>query len=264
MSQPFQSIVTLLFIICFTNVLWGQNLDKAQIIGKVSSSSGEVLTDVAVVLKNTLIGTTTDLEGRFEIKDIPPGDYVLNVSYLGFETQEKNVPLKASQKIELNINLREKAFMMDVAMVNGKSVTRQVNELPYAVTAISAKELYNSTSNAKEMLNRVPGVRVLEEGGLGSDLSFTLNGFSGDQVKFFLDGIPMDNFGSSLSISNIPVNTIDRIEVYKGVVPVWLGTDALGGAVNIITNQKNNFLDASYSFGSFNTHQVSLKWSPNG
>src|SRR5690606_22523583 len=140
----------------------------------------------------------------------------------------------------------------------GKSETRQINEQPYTVTAISVKELQNSSQDAKEVLNRVSGVRVLEEGGLGSNLNFSLNGFSGDQVKFFLDGLPMDNFGSSLSMSDIPVNSIDRIEVYKGVVPVWLGTDALGGAVNIITNKKANFLDLSYSVGSFNTHRISV------
>jgi outer membrane receptor protein involved in Fe transport len=258
LSQHIKIVVAILILICSANLLWAQNLDKAAITGKVSSSSGEVLIGVAVVLKNTRIGTTTDLKGRFEIKDIPAGDYVLQVSYLGFETQEKPFQLKVSQKLDLDINLQEKAFIMDAVMVNGKSVTRQINEQPFTVTAISAKELYNSTSDAKELLNRVSGVRVLEEGGLGSNLNFSLNGFSGDQVKFFLDGIPMDNFGSSLGINNIPVNTIERIEVYKGVVPVWLGTDALGGAVNIITNQQSNFLDASYSFGSFNTHRVSL------
>ena len=71
----------------------------------------------------------------------------------------------------------------------------------------------------------------------------------------------MDNFGSSLNMGDIPVNMIERIDVYKGVVPVWLGTDALGGAVNIITNKQKDFLDLSYSYGSFNTHKASLNFS---
>lgn len=58
-------------------------------------------------------------------------------------------------------------------------------------------------------------------------------------------------------MNNIPVNFAERIEVYKGVVPVGFGTDALGGVINIVTNKKrrNWFLDASYSYGSFNTHK---------
>src|SRR5690606_25849188 len=73
------------------------------------------------------------------------------------------------------------------------------------------------------------------------------------------DGIPMDNFGSSFQLNNIPINFAERVEVYKGVVPVWLGGDALGGAVNIVTkNQPGKYLDASYSYGSFNTHKTSV------
>lgn len=251
-------VLSVLAFICLHQPAWSQLQDKASIVGRISSSSGEELAGVTVVLKETQAGATTDAKGEFRITNITPGSYTLFVSFLGFEAQERPIVLKPLQQLEVNLSLREKAFEMKGVEIIGKSATQEVNEQPYAVTAISTRELQNSTSDAKEVLNRVPGVRVLEEGGLGSNLSFSLNGFSGDQVKFFLDGIPMDNFGSSLQMSDIPVNTIDRIEVYKGVVPVWLGTDALGGAVNIITNRKAKFLDASYSIGSFNTHRLSL------
>lgn len=62
-----------------------------------------------------------------------------------------------------------------------------------------------------------------------------------------------------MTLANLPVNLIDRVEIYKGVVPASLGTDALGGAVNIITQaEKKNFMDASYSIGSFHTHRADL------
>ncbi|MES2810621.1 MAG: TonB-dependent receptor, partial [Bacteroidota bacterium] len=101
------------------------------------------------------------------------------------------------------------------------------------------------------------GVRVRESGGVGSTFSLSLNGFSGNRVRYFIDGVPMDNFGSSFQINNIPINVAERIEVYKGVVPIWLGSDALGGAINIVTGDRSrNFVDASYSYGSFNTHRT--------
>lgn len=253
-----KALVIILTFICFPKTGWAQNQDKASVSGRVSSAIGENLVGVTIGLKDANIGTITDTKGQFRISEISAGNYILTISYIGFETQEKSVQLRESQHLELNIQLVDKAFEMNRVEIVGKSVTKEINEQPYAVTAISVRELQNSSSDAKEVLNRVSGIKVLEEGGLGSNLSFNLNGFSGDQVKFFLDGLPMDNFSSSLSLSDIPVNTIDRIEVYKGVVPVWLGTDALGGAVNIITNKKNNYLDASYSVGSFNTHRVSL------
>ncbi|GHA79966.1 TonB-dependent receptor [Pontibacter akesuensis] len=245
-------------LFCFAHTAWAQELEKASVSGNVSASTGEALAGVTVVLKETGIGTATNADGEFEVAGITPGNYVLQFSFVGFETQEKAVQLKASQRETVSINLREKSFEVKGVEVIGKSAARLLNEQAYAVTAVSTKELQNSVADARQVLNRVSGVRVLEEGGLGSNLSFTLNGFSGDQVKFFLDGVPMGSFGTSLRLSDIPVNTIERIEVYKGVVPVWLGTDALGGAVNIITNKKSNFLDASYSIGSFNTHRLSL------
>lgn len=69
-----------------------------------------------------------------------------------------------------------------------------------------------------QVLDRVTGVRVKETGGVGSNVSVSLNGFTGNQIKFFVDGLPMDNFGSSFQLNNIPINFADRIEIYKGVV----------------------------------------------
>lgn len=102
------------------------------------------------------------------------------------------------------------------------------------------------------------GVKLRVNSGVGSDYNFTLNGFSGRQVKFFMNGLAMDNFGDAFSINNLPANMVERAEVYKGVLPVGLGADALGGAVNVITRKTANYLDVSYSFGSFNTHKASI------
>ena len=256
--SPIKSILILLMVICLCATAWGQGQESARVSGTVQSVSGDRLAGVTVVVKGTNTGTSTDVQGRFVLPGIRPGNQVLVVSYIGFETQERAVLLAPGQNLEIALMLQEKVIEISGVEVIGKSENTQVNEQAYAVTAISTKELQNSTSDARQVLGRVSGIRVLEEGGLGSNTSFSLNGFSGDQVKFFLNGLPMDNFSSSLSLSDIPVNSIERIEVYKGVVPVWLGTDALGGAVNIITNKKDNFLDASYSIGSFNTHRFSL------
>ena len=71
--------------------------------------------------------------------------------------------------------------------------------------------------------------------------------------------MPLDTKGSGVSLANLPINIIDRIEIYKGVVPASLGTDALGGAINIITKQeKKDYLDVSYGIGSFHTHKADL------
>jgi outer membrane receptor protein involved in Fe transport len=76
-----------------------------------------------------------------------------------------------------------------------------------------------------------------------------------------MDGTPMEGMGAGFQINNIPINMAERIEVYKGVVPVGFGADAIGGVVNIVTVKNRTFVDASYSYGSFNTHRSSVNAS---
>jgi outer membrane receptor protein involved in Fe transport len=109
------------------------------------------------------------------------------------------------------------------------------------------------------VLNRTAGVRVRQAGGLGSRTTVQLNGLTGQAVRTYYDGIPIEIYGGSIQLNNIPVNNVERIDVYKGVIPIDVGTDALAGGINIISRQlAHDFMDASYQFGSFNTHVASL------
>jgi len=229
----------------------------SSLYGQVTSPTGETLPGVHVALVDTNKGAITDIEGNYRISGILPGFYQLRITSLGFKSHERTFEISGNSSLELNITLQPESYLINDFTINAKSATRRVKEQAYQVSSVSAQRLANSTTDAKAVLDRVPGVRIQQDGGLGSDYSFSLNGFSGDQVKFFLDGIPM-SFSGSLELGDLPINMVERIDVYKGVVPVWLGTDALGGAVNIITNRVHNYADVSYSYGSFNTHRTSV------
>ena len=125
-------------------------------------------------------------------------------------------------------------------LVIPKSQARKLQEQAYTVSVVSLNDLYAQATPLNKVLNNVSSVRLREEGGVGSNYTFAMNGFSGNQVKFFLDGIPMDNFGSSFNLANLSANMADHIEVFKGVLPVYLGADALGGAVNIVSRRNAN------------------------
>lgn len=224
--------------------------------GQVFSSDGQPASFVAVGVKGSSKGTTTDAEGKFHFK-LPVGKYTLVIQFIGHEAEEEAIEVMEGETVQVpDFRLRESAKELQEVEIVGKSEVQQVRESSYNVTAIDARPLHNSTMDINQVLNKVSGVRIRESGGMGSNFSFSLNGFTGRQVRFFVDGIPMDNFGSSFQLNNIPINLAERIEIYRGVVPIWLGSDALGGAVNVITSTHfNTFLDASYSFGSFNTHK---------
>lgn len=245
-----------LSVIC----LFSLQLTAGTISGVVKSPDGEELPGVTVLLAHTQYGTTTDINGFFTLENLPPGSYTIQMHTLGYDQLQQQAKIaRADQVIRQDFTLDQNDQSIREVTVLGLSDAEVVNRQAYNVTAIDAKKLYNSTLDLAHALDRVSGVRVREKGGVGSNIDFSLNGFSGNHVRFFLDGIPMDNFGSSFQINNIPINFAERVEVYKGVVPVWLGSDALGGAVNIVTgNKMRNYVDVSYAYGSFNTHRTNI------
>lgn len=246
---------TFSFAILFSSANAQQN---ASISGSVTDSTG-VIIGASALLKGTKIGATTDANGRFQIKNVKPGNYTLLLSYIGFKTISREINLVEGQSLQLNLRLQSNLNDLEIIDIKGRTVANELKQSAFTVNAIELKNFQNTSTDLNQILNRSTGVKVRETGGMGSDFNFTLNGLSGRQIRFFIDGIPMESFGSSFGLNNIPVNLAERIEVYKGVVPVELGADALGGAVNIITNQSaSKFLDASVSYGSFNTTRAAL------
>lgn len=231
----------------------------ASLRGTVRSDDGELLPGASITISGVTKGTFSDAKARYALENLPAGPCTLVISFLGFEPETKQMNLKDGENAQANFRLKAISQELESVSVIGRSEAKEVNRQAYNVTAIDAKKLQNSTLDLSHALDRVSGVRVRESGGVGSNMNFSLNGFTGRQVKFFLDGVPMDNFGSSFQLNNIPINLAERVEVYKGVVPIWLGSDALGGAVNIVTgSRQNTYLDASYSYGSFNTHRTGI------
>ena len=254
MNRQINSIKTLIsgIFLLSSSILSAQRAG-VQLSGKITSTEKELLEFATVMFKGTNTGTTANEKGEYRL-EAAPGEYTLIVRSLGYKTVEKKVSLAGKQI--LNIVMETENNAIGEVFVLGKSTAQQVNESAFNVVAINAKAFHNTTLDLAHALDRISVARVREAGGVGSNTEFSLNGFSGRHVKFFLDGVPMEGFGSSFQINNIPVNLAERIEVYKGVVPVSFGADALGGAVNIVTGQqRRTFVDASYSYGSFNTHK---------
>ncbi|AWO02073.1 TonB-dependent receptor [Chitinophaga alhagiae] len=257
--QYIKVLLTGFLCLHFFSVLSQEPSPRAIITGHVKQPSGQPVPFATVKVQNSTAGALSDIKGVYTLPALPAGEYTITVTALGFETQEKKIRLQGGANTTLHFQLAPAARDIDEVMVIGRTATQEVNRQSYNVTAIDATKLYNSTLDLSHALDRVSGVRVRENGGLGSRINFSLNGFTGRQVRFFIDGIPMDNFGSSFQLNNIPINLAERVEVYKGVVPVWLGSDALGGAVNIVTGQQlRTYLDVSYSYGSFNTHRSAI------
>lgn len=228
---------------------------KTMISGKVLSTEKTTVDFATVYLKGTNYGGTTNEEGIYHLQ-APAGEYTLVVSAIGYKTVEKPVKLMREERTKMNVVISPQATELDEVVVVSNGVTR-LKRSAFNAVALDTKALQNSTQNLSEALAQAPGMKIRESGGVGSDMQLMMDGFTGKHIKIFIDGVPQEGVGSSFGLNNIPVNYAERIEVYKGVVPVGFGTDAIGGVINIITKKNRNkwFLDASYSYGSFNTHK---------
>ena len=228
---------------------------KTMISGKVLSTEKTTVDFATVYLKGTNYGGTTNEEGIYHLQ-APAGEYTLVVSAIGYKTVEKPVKLMRGERTKMNVVISPQATELDEVVVVSNGVTR-LKRSAFNAVALDTKALQNSTQNLSEALAQAPGMKSRESGGVGSDMQLMMDGFTGKHIKIFIDGVPQEGVGSSFGLNNIPVNYAERIEVYKGVVPVGFGTDAIGGVINIITKKNRNkwFLDASYSYGSFNTHK---------
>lgn len=249
-----------LFYILLLLASWMPVLSTAQnrftLSGKVTDTNGEPLPQVTIAVEHTTTGTYTDNNGRYSLQ-VPAGKQTFILSFVGYKTLKKTLDIR--RHTQADFVLEEDAVTLNAVEVYGKTQTQKIKEGVFAVNALDIKPIVNSLTNLNELVNRTAGVKVREEGGVGSDFDLSINGLSGNSIRYFLDGVPLDTKGSEVSLANLPVNIIDRVEIYKGVVPASLGTDALGGAINIITKaEKKNYLDASYSIGSFHTHRADL------
>ncbi len=246
-----------LFIMGCLTEGWAQQ--AASLSGTIRSLEGTRVPGATIHLLATKWGTASNEQGHFSLRSLPPSSYTVIISHIGYTSVKQYITLQPGQHISLPIRLAPAITELNTISVQGQSEGGQLRTSPQPVAVVDARKFYTQSFSLNEVLNRVPGVRIRQEGGLGSNATVAINGIGGKQVKFFLDGIPLESYGSGLGLNVLPVGLLDRIDIYRGVTPIELGADALGGAIAIQTRKDlTTYADASYEGSSFNTHKVAL------
>ena len=250
------SIIFLLTIFSSLSVIAQSNL----LSGTVKYENGKPVADATVVIKSNNRHVLTDEKGRFEFDNVSYGKYEIEV--ISIEIQQKTFSVRFSEnKKHFSLIVVPSEINLNEVVVSTNSIKKEIETKGFAVNVIETQKIAVQSIQTNELLERTAGVKVRQDGGLGSHVHYNINGLSGEAIKVFIDGVPTSNYGPTFSLSSIPPALIERIEVYKGVVPGHLSEDALGGAINIILKQqRKKSLTTSYSYGSFNTHQ----WNATG
>ncbi|WP_424493222.1 TonB-dependent receptor [Salinimicrobium sp. GXAS 041] len=234
--------------------------EKFSFSGRIIDQNGYSSSDVQIILSNAVeeYKTLTNAKGNYEIQGITSGVYILELQkgdYIDF----KEIIVKGKDVVSnFQIN-NKKDYELEEVYLNIESVKSEIEKKGFAVNVIETEEAAARNVQTNELLNRSVGVKIRQDGGLGSSVDYNLNGMSGNSIQIFIDGIPISSYGSSFDLNSITPNMIERIEVYKGVVPAELAFDALGGAINVVLKkQVSNQINASLSYGSFNTTQANF------
>ena len=171
---------------------------------------------------------------------------------------QENIPAAQTgegEKGRLHILIDEGRIEADLGEVD-----RSVVSSTYSV--IEAERFRGSFVSLDDLLEQEVGVQARSTGGEGSFSTVLLRGASAEQVMIYLDGVPLNPAaGGAVDLSLIPLDAVERIEVYRGSTPLELGSPSIGGAINIITRRRSSQGDgknssASVSLGSFSTMKL--------
>lgn len=177
-------------------------------------------------------------------------------------TAQDRRPLRDSVRSKKDSSLLStKHHKLEEVKVQGLSIIQRLKVAPLSIEVIDLKERYAQTGNLADILNRAPGVKIRTSGALGDQFTINMNGLEGKAIQIYKDGIPLSFYGHGFQPSLISANLLNRVEIYKGILPIHLGADALGGAINFVSRYPTEpVIDVSYETGSFNTQKATASF----
>ncbi|MFZ0595839.1 MAG: TonB-dependent receptor [Flavobacterium sp.] len=256
------------FLLAVTNIT---AQEKASIKGQISLTNNQAADNVSIVLKGTKIGTNTDANGFYEIKNLKPGNYIIRVSAVGHSSKEKSVTLNNGDDIIEDFTISSNSEQLDEIVVNGgnkknplaRKETQQVSRLPLknlenpqVYTTITSELLKEQVvTNIDDALKNAPGLSPLwASTGRGGDGAayFSLRGFA--VQPSMINGLP------ALSNGSLDPANIEKIEVIKGPSGTLFGSSLIsyGGLINLTTKKPYDHFggEINYTAGSYGLNRV--------
>jgi outer membrane receptor for ferrienterochelin and colicins len=237
-----RSILIPLFILFIPLTVLSQGVSLSGfVIGKDSAS----LAGASVIIKGTTFGTVTDRKGFYRIAGIEPGKYVVRISFIGYETQERSIEI-AHEDIKTDFFIPESNIDLNEVVVTGTKSEKTLKNVPVLTQVISARKMLDlGITNVPDALQTmVPGLNVSQ---FGTRVSITLQGMDAKYVLFLIDGERIaGEVNGDIDYSMLNLENIDRIEIIKGASSSLYGSNAIGGVINIITKKINDPFDAKF------------------
>jgi len=235
-------------------VLSLNSIAQAQPMGKIAGTvidteTGELLNGANVSVAKTLLGASSDEKGRFLIRRVPPGAYLLKVSFLGYRTELVRVRVQKDSTSQLQIALQPSAIQSETVIVTGSRQQEDLQRAANSVSVVGSMEIRRRHRfRIDESLQSIAGITLVGEnvnvrGGSG----YALLGLGASRVLMLIDDVPV--LTSDLGRANwniLPVTEVERVEVLKGASSVLYGSGGISGVINILTKRPTQ--SPSFSF----------------
>ncbi|MCW9041679.1 MAG: TonB-dependent receptor [Flavobacteriales bacterium] len=231
----------ILTLIGFTGICVTAQQSTSDVKGKVVSE-GKAVQYANIFIDEIKLGTATDNNGNFIIKDVPDGIYTFKVSCLGFAPFKKRIEIQKGNVKIISLELQQTHTELDEIVVTGTMKETRVSDSPVKVEILTSKFLRNNTgNNIMESIGMVNGVQEQVSCGVCGTSCIHINGMEGAYTLMLIDGMPlMSALASTYGLNGIPNEMIERIEIVKGPSSTLYGTEAVGGVINVITKNPEN------------------------
>lgn len=254
-----------IFVIAMLFCTFGAEAFAASMFsGTVKDTEGKGIPYSTVILNPGKHGAKANSRGIFKIKNLKSGKYELSISSIGYKAHHEEITIEKDQDLKREFTLEEDESVTETVTVFGVGDRKEITEVKtkgVPVAVIDGKSLAGRGTTITEVLNHQTGVKLRKTGGVGTSSQVNIRGMEGNRVKIYMDGSPLNTADGSFSINDIPVQFIDRIEIYKGIIPPEYGGDGLGSAINVVTlDKEKSFVDVSYERQSYNANNIGATW----
>ena len=237
--------MTKISFILFVSVVFAalsSNTAAAQLTGTLEGTvsdfkTGDKLPGVNIMLVGTVLGTATDMNGRFHLSKIPPGIYHIRVSMMGYERiDQTDATVKSGQTLTVDFQMSETIIESTELLVTANKRRQSLEDSPNSVGIMTSRQFKQRNEiDLDKLLKYASGVNFV-------DTQVNIRGSSGysygagSRVLFLIDGVPvMPGDSGDIKWDLIPATQIDHVEIIKGAGSALYGGSALGGVINVIT-----------------------------
>jgi iron complex outermembrane receptor protein len=251
------------FLLLINSIVWPA-ASQLSVEGRVvSDAEGEPLSRVHVQMLNTFRTAVTDAKGHFRMQNLPPGDYVLQLSHIGYGTLRKEVNLK--KDVVLNLSLHREAVMAEEFVVQA---SRMDNTRAGAYAQLDKSDIAdrNHGQDLPYLLSLTPSVVVTSDAGAGIGYTgLRIRGTDITRINVTLNGMPVnDPESQAVFWVNMPDlgSSLESIQVQRGVGTAANGAAAFGASINMSTLsfQPEAYAQLQSGAGSFNTFRNTLSF----